>query len=60
MKTNNIISVKVEFSNPIYNYSTRFNGTLSNAQHYFINKSFNFGNDEKENFQTCINVNILN
>ncbi|MFC7347290.1 hypothetical protein ACFQO9_11230 [Chryseobacterium zhengzhouense] len=52
--------VTVIFKNTQYNYTTSVNPnqTDEQIQRYFVGKHFNFGTDEKEDFQLCIAVKI--
>ena len=60
----NLITVKVKFQDPAYNYKTSMNGECSDEsiREYFVNKRLNMAQyrDEgyKENFQTCVDVDI--
>ena len=55
-------TIKVIFENPIYNYITSINPKTTEAEirKYFIGTPFNLGSYPVEDFQTCINIIILN
>lgn len=55
-------TIKVIFQNPIYNYTTSVNPktTEEESRKYFIGTPFNLGAYPEEDFQTCINIIILN
>jgi hypothetical protein len=52
--TNQLIAVKCTYQNGD-TIDTMFNGTLQDAENYFLNKVFNIGN-VKDNLQKCIKV----
>lgn len=51
-------TVLVRFENSDYNYQTSVSEqtTEESATAYFVGKSFNFGNDSLEDFQTCKSI----
>lgn len=55
-------SVKVIFANPKYNYTTSVSNTATDEslKNYFINTPFDMGAFPREDFQTCIGIEINN
>jgi len=55
-------TIKVIFENPIYNYITSVNPKTTDDENrkYFVGKPFNLGVYPVEDFQKCIDIQILN